>query len=82
MGSLSAMSSIDRVLEKHGQEIMEVFKKTVPKVLEPVFDRVELQNCTYSIGVMWVFKDGSTLAGPAFDIDLLASAYPDCEVGY
>jgi hypothetical protein len=76
------MSSIDRVLEKHGEEIRGEYEEQVPEIVRPVFDRVDLENNTYSIVVTWVFKDGSTLPGPALDIDNLAEEYPDCEVGY
>ena len=82
MGSISAMSSIDRVLEKHGEEIRKRYEEEVPAGLKDVFDRVELGNNMYNIGVTWVFKNGSTLEGPAIDIDNLADEYPDCEVGY
>ena len=82
MGSISAMNSIDRVLEKHGEEIRKGREEQVPGILKDVFTRVDLENKLYSIGVTWVFKDGSTLEGPEIDIDTLGEEYPDCEVGY
>ena len=82
MGSISAMNSIDRVLEKHGEEIRKTYEEQVPPILKDVFSRVDLANTTYHIEVTWVFKGGATLEGPAIDIDTLADDYPDCEVGY
>ena len=82
MGSISAMNSIDRVLEKHGDELQRDYAEDVPECLQPLFDRVDFENKLYSIDVTWRFKDGSTLAGPSIDIDTLAEDYPDCEVGY
>lgn len=76
------MNSIDRVLEKHGNEIRQGYEEQVPESLKPVFGRVELENNMYCIDVTWVFSDGSTLPGPALDIDTLADEYPDCDVGY
>ena len=76
------MHSIDRVLEQHGQEISQQYEEQVPDTLKPIFDRVELENNVYSIGVTWVFRGGSTLPGPAIDIDALVDEYPDCDVGY
>lgn len=82
MGSISAMESINRVLEKHGEEIRNRYEEHIPASLKDVFKGVELENNLYSISVTWVFKDGTTLEGPALDIDFLAAQYPDCEVGY
>jgi hypothetical protein len=82
MGSVSAMSSINRVLEKHSDEIRQEFMEQVPEGLKPFVDRVDLENNLYGINVTWVFKAGGTLPGPAIDIDTLADDYPDCEVGY
>ena len=82
MGSISAMNSIDRVIEKHGEEIRKEYEEQVPAVLKDVFNRVDLENKGYTLDVTWVFKDGSTLEGPAIDIDTLAQDYTDCEVAY
>jgi hypothetical protein len=76
------MNSIERVIEKHGEEIRKEYEALVPPILKDVFTRVDLENKVYIIGVTWVFKDGSTLEGPSIDIDDLAQQYPDCEVGY
>lgn len=82
MGSISAMNSIDRVLEKHGKEIQQEYAALVPELVKPIFDHVDLENAVYVVKVTWVFKDGSTLEGPTIDIDDLGQEYPDCEVGY
>ena len=82
MGSSAAMRSINEVIEAHGGEIREEWESQVPPALIPLFERVELSNEMYAIGVTWVFRDGSTLPGPYIDIDALADDYPDCHVGY
>ena len=82
MGDLSAMSSIERVLERHGDEIREEWAQEVPEALAEVFSHVILSNNIHKIQVEWKFKGGGTLPGPSIDIDLLADQYPDCEVGY
>ena len=82
MGSLSAMSSIERVLERHGDEIREEWAQEVPEALAEVFSQVILSNNIHEIQVEWEFRGGGTLPGPSIDIDILADQYPDCEVGY
>ena len=82
MGSIAAMNSIDRVLEKHGEDIRLDYESRVPESVKHLFDRVELENNLYGIAVTWVFRDGSMLPGPEIDIDALASDYPDSEVSY
>ena len=82
MGDLCAMSSIERVLERHGDEIREESASLVPKSLAGVFRKVILSNGTRCIQVEWEFRDGGTLPGPCIDIDLLADLYPDCDVSY
>jgi hypothetical protein len=77
MGALSAMSSINRVLEKHGEEIRREYLSSSPLVAD-----VELDNAVWGIKVLYVLRDGTVLEGPLLDIDELAEAYPDCEVGY
>ena len=82
MGDLSAMSSIERVLERHGDEIREEWAQEVPEALAEVFSQVILSNNIHEIQVEWEFRGGGTLPGPCIDIDILADQYPDCEVGY
>ena len=82
MGSLSAMNSINRVLEAHDDEIIAECSQMVPDSIRDQFDTVILENNLYSITTSWQFKDGSLLPGPPIDIDTLAGKYPDCQVGY
>ena len=82
LGGLSAMSSINRVIEAHGDEIQEEWAQHVPSFIAPQFKQVILENATYSLRICWQFQDGETLPGPQIDIDELAERYPDCEVGY
>ena len=82
MGDLSAMSSIERVLERHGDEIREEWAQEVPEALAEVFSQVILSNGVRCIQLEWEFRGGGTLPGPCIDIDILADQYPDCEVGY
>ena len=82
MGDLSAMSSIQRVLERHGDEIREEWAQEVPEALAEVFSQVILSNNIHEIQVEWEFRGGGTLPGHCMDIDILAERYPDCEVGY
>ncbi len=81
MGGASAMSSIDRVMKAHGDEIMAELAEDVPHSLSGLFKNVTLDNAVYGIKVQWEFEDGS-LEGPLMDIDDLAERYPDCEVAY
>ena len=82
MGSTSAMSSLDRVINTHGPEIIQDLLSQAPEPIRPLLSSVSLENNIYSITTQWVFQDGSELPGPALDIDDLASQYPDCDVGY
>ena len=82
MGSISAMNSIERVLERHGDEIREEWAQQVPEALAEVFSQVILSNEIYAIQVEWEFRGGGTLPGPRMDIDILAERFPDCDVGY
>ena len=82
MGGIAALSSINRVIETHGQEIQEEWAQEVPDSLKPPFQGVALRANNYSIQVEWEFQGGVTLPGPTLDIDELADRYPDCEVSY
>lgn len=82
MGSISAMNSIDRVIEAHGDEIRAEFAASVPDIIREQFSHVALENGLYHVSVTWVFKGGDMLAGPDVDIDTLGEKYPDCEVAY
>ena len=82
MGGISAMNSIERVLERHGDEIREEWAQKIPEDLAKVFSQVILSNDVYRIQVEWEFRSGGTLPGPHMDIDTLAERFPDCDVGY
>ena len=84
---ISAMNSIQRVLERHGDEIREEWAQGVPESLVEIFSQVILSqvilsNAIHGIQVEWEFRGGGTLPGPCMDIDILAERYPDCDVGY
>lgn len=78
MGSIAAMDSINRVLERHGGEIQQELLSRAGKLVVGA----ALENNLYSIQVTWELVDGTTLEGASIDIDTLAEKYPDCEVGY
>ena len=82
MGSISAMSSIDRVLEAHGDEIRQERLNLVPDILKDRVTSISLTNSVYAIETEYVCADGSRLPGPSIDIDFLADQYPNCQVGY
>lgn len=85
MGSSSAMSSINRVLEAHGQELVDQQEPCKPGT-KLTFVKTELENKLYGIGVLHVFKtskgESVYVSGEPIDIDDLAEMFPDCEVGY
>lgn len=81
MGSLSAMSSLNRVLENHGDEIRNELMETVPPSVRGHLREIVLTNQIHHIASSWLFEDGG-LEGPSFQIDELAERFPDCEVGY
>ena len=66
MGSISAMNSIERVLERHGDEIREEWAQQIPEALAEVFSQVVLSNEVYGIQVEWEFRSGGTLPGPTW----------------
>ena len=82
MGGVSAMNSMSRVLEKHGDEIEKGWLNSAPKNVREKLTGVGLTNEVYSIAVWWQFGDGETLPGPRMGIDELADQYDDCEIGY
>ena len=82
MGSESAMNSITRVLEKHGDEIENAYAQGIPQTMREQITGVVLTNEVHSIRLFWQLQNGSTLEGPSIDIDTLAESYPDCNVGY
>lgn len=82
MGGMSAMSSIGRVLEKHGDELKQEMMEQVPQAARDVILGVELDNEVYHIQANWLTPGGGRMPGPRIDIDTLAERFPDCEVGY
>ena len=82
MGAMSAMSSMDRVIQQHGNEISAEWKDAVKEPLQNELREVGLNNDTYGISVLWIFNNGDTLPGPTMHIDELAERFPDCKVGY
>ena len=82
MGSLSAMASLDRVIEKHGPELQKELLEQAPEKTKALIRNVELSNEVYRIRTAWTFQNGDMLPGPELDIDMLAERFPDCEVGY
>lgn len=82
MGALSAQSSLNRVLEAHGEELQQEYLSEVPESIRALLGGVGLYNNTYSLDVIWCFKGGAVLDGPSISIDDLADRFPDCEVGY
>ena len=81
MGGLSAIKSMNRVIDAHGEEIRKELALQMPDELSAHFAKVGLETQTYGIQVHWIFETGS-LQGPLMDIDDLAELYPDCDVGY
>ena len=85
MGSSSAMASLNRVLERHGDELAREVLAELPKSLVEAFgltiDQVSLENNLYTIEVSVRIADEWLSLRP-LDIDELAERYPDCEVGY
>ena len=82
MGGMSAMNSISRVLDKHGNELKKEYMEMVPESIRDQVTGVGLGNKTYAIETAWLLRDGGELPGPEIDIDTLAERFPDCEVGY
>jgi len=85
MGSIAAMSSLDRVLEMHEDELYAAYHPCKPGT-KLTYQKTWFENNLYSLTVGHVFltEDGRevTILGEAIDIDTLAEKYPDCEVGY
>jgi hypothetical protein len=85
MGSLSAMNSINRVLNRHG-EVLAQEARLFETGERLVYLETVLENNTYSIAISHSFarEDGSVVfvTGEPVDIAELAERFPDCEVGY
>lgn len=85
MGSISAMNSLNRVIEKHGDELAREVLAGLPRSLVEAFRlttaQVSLENNLYTIEVAVQLPDESLSLKP-YDIDELGERYPDCDVGY
>ncbi len=82
MGSTSAMNSLNRVLEKHGDELLRELEEQMPRECKELGVRVALENNLYHLTVSYLFPSGDVLTGKELDIDTLGERFQDCEVGY
>jgi hypothetical protein len=86
MGSMSAMASLHRVLERHGDELVAEVLASLPSAVRALTPNIALENNLYALTVTASFPgpDGTTeyLVLDPYDIDDLAERFPDCEVGY
>jgi hypothetical protein len=83
MGSVSAMDSIARVIERHGNELItEVWTDLPPEIKAIEGVKVVLGNNIYEIEVYLEFPSSSVMNLQSYDIDTLDERYPDCEIGY
>ncbi len=73
------MESINRVLSRHGDELLRELREQYPSSL---ISRFSLENCIYHIGAEAELVDGTVLTIEAYDIDELAERFPDCDIGY
>ncbi len=86
MGSVSAMASLNRVLERHGDELVAEVLASLPAAVRALQPSISLENNLYSLTVTAAFPgpDGATeyLVLDPYEIDELAERFPDSEVGY
>jgi hypothetical protein len=86
MGSISAMGSLNRVIEAHGDELVAEVLASLPTAVRVLQPSISLENNTYALTVTASFAGpgGTTeyLVLDPYDIDDLAERFPDCEVGY
>ena len=86
MGSVSAMMSIARVLEAHGNQLRKELSDTYVKVVgdesKPLVREIILVNDVYEIGITAVLLNGQELPLRGLPIDELAGRFPGCEVGF
>lgn len=83
MGSISALSSLERVRDAHSKELAEEVKlKLPPNIASKVKEiRFVISDTCYELIPVAVFPDGELDLFP-YDIDVLGDRFPDCEVGY
>lgn len=82
MGSVSAMSSIKRVLDDHRGELEAEVRAALPAPVRALTPSIVLENRTYEVAVELGFSGGDRLSLSAYDIDELAERFRCCEVGY
>ncbi len=82
MGSMSAMSSIDRVLERHGDQIREELLQDLSQQTKGMVVDIQLGNNVHEITVSAILSNGTSLELSSMNIDFLAEEYRDCEIGY
>jgi hypothetical protein len=82
MGSVSAMSSIKRVLDDHGSELEAEVRAALPAPVRSLAPSITLENRTYEVAVELGFDGGERLSLSAYDIDELGDRFRCCEVGY
>ena len=82
MGAMSAMRSIDRVMQDHAAELQDELLSELPPNIRLEIHRVRFSNETYRIKCDWVTRHGEILPGPSYAIEELAERFPDSHVGY
>ena len=86
MGSMAAMSSIERVLALHGAELLAEHRLDVPPGTPLTYLETTLGNNVHTVTVEHTFRTPAgrlvILCGEPIDIDTLAERYPDCHVSY
>ena len=86
MGSIAAMSSIERVLDLHGAELLAEHRLDVSPGTMLTYLETTLSNNVHNVSVEHTFRapDGRLviLCGEPIEIDTLAERYPDSRVGY
>lgn len=81
MGSASALSSMQRVLEAHGDELIQELKEQYNSKLVKDFSLGVDESC-YGLTPTVTLIDGTVFVLEKYDIDDLADRFPDCEIGY
>lgn len=75
------MSSIDRVLNKHGDESRAERLRHLAEERRGLVADVELENNVHEISVIAVPSNGIRLTLELIDLEFLAEEYPDCNIG-
>ena len=77
---MAATASINRTLEKHGDELVAELREQYRGASE--VGHFELESESYQIKAFAVLKSGAMLEMRPYDIDELAERFPDCHMGY